>query len=350
MPPGSLQRLESGDATNYRDAIAASWRIAIPAEVPRTPMTKKFLATVVLALLCASSSDAARKWSDATGKYTVEGDLIGANDTTAIIQKSDKKKQLIALRISELSKADQEYLKSNEAADAATKSATGEQTWTMRNGLKVSARVVGYGRRDVTLQRRRSKVYVNDRVFDNLAGVQQKVVLRIVSHFENTSVETKEDLEEWILKLKGAPKTYTVDGVLLELENGDEYGVPFFLFSDEDLKVLEPGWQQWLAAHQAREQAAESRAAKEREALLLQKQAEAYQRDRETERQLKQIELSLLAAEAGVTSIWEVELKPRGGGYSKMVIVPGRNSDVASRAAVDKFPNHTVVGVARISR
>jgi hypothetical protein len=153
-----------------------------------------------------------------------------------------------------------------------------------------------------------------------------------------------------VLKLKGTPKTYTCDGVLLELENGDEYGVPFFLFSDEDLKILEPGWQQWLAAHQAREQADQARADKEREALLLQKQAEAYQRDREAEQQIKQMELNLLAADAGVTSIWEVELKPRGGGYSRMVVVPGRNSDVASRTAMEKFPNHTVVGVARISR
>jgi hypothetical protein len=312
-------------------------------------MNKSLFATIVLSLLWVADADAARKWSDATGKYTVEGDLIGANDTTVVIQKADKKKQLMALRISELSKADQEYLKSTEAADAASKSASGEQAWTMRNGLKVNARVVDYGRKDVTIQRRRSKVYVNDRVFDNLAGVQQTVVLRIVSHFENTSLESKKDLEEWILKLKGTPKTYTVDGVLLELDNGDEYGVPFFLFSDEDLKVLEPGWQQWLAAHQAREKMEQAQADKENEALLLQKQAEAYQRDRETEQQLKQVELSLLAAEAGVTNIWEVELKPRGGGYSKMVVVPGRNSDVAARSAVAKYPNYTVVGVAKIS-
>ena len=44
-------------------------------------------------------------------------------------------------------------------------------------------------------------------------------------------------------KLRGEPRTYTCEGVVLELENGDEYGVPFFFFSEDDLKTLSPGWQ-----------------------------------------------------------------------------------------------------------
>lgn len=312
-------------------------------------MPRTFVVALAL-LLCAAPSLAARTWSDATGKYKFEGDLVGANDTTVVVQKADKKKQLVAIKIAQLSEADREYLKSAEANDAAHKASTGEQTWTMKSGFKVSARVVDYGRKDVTIQRRRGKVYVNDRMFENLAGVQQKVVLRIVSHFENAALETPQALNEWIVKLKAAPKTYTCDGVMLELENGDEYGVPFFLFSDEDLKVLEPGWKQWLAAHEAKEKADQAQADKEREALLLQKQAEAYQRDREAEHQMRMMELELSAAEAGVTDIWEVELKPRGGGYSRVVVASGRNSEVAARKAMEKFPGHTVVGIAKISR
>ena len=42
-------------------------------------------------------------------------------------------------------------------------------------------------------------------------------------------------------------RTFKVEGVILETENGDEYGVPFFLFSDEDLAVSSrdgtSGWQ-----------------------------------------------------------------------------------------------------------
>lgn len=313
-------------------------------------MSRTLLSACVLLLVCVAPSLAARKWSDATGKYTFEGDLVGVNDSTAVIQKADKKKQLVAIKIAQLSQADQEYLKSKEAADVASKASNGEQTWTMKSGLKVNARVVDYGRKDVTIQRRRGKVYVNDRMFENLSGVQQKVLLRIVSHFEDVPLETAKDLNEWIVKLKAAPKTYTCDGVMLELENGDEFGVPFFLFSDADLKVLEPGWKQWLAAHEAREKAEQAQADKEREALLLQKQAEAYQRDREAEHQMRMMELELSAVEAGVTDIWEVELKPRGGGYSRVVVTSGRNSDVAARKVTEKYPGYVIVGVAKISR
>lgn len=312
-------------------------------------MRRIILSLLLVCFVCAAPTFAARKWSDATGKYTVEGDLVGMTDTTAVILKTDKKKQLVVLRIAQLSKADQEYLKSTEAAEA-TNAKPGEQTWTMKSGLKVNARAVDYGRRDVTLQRRRGSIFVNDRMFDNLDGIQQKVVQRIVSHFENVPVESKKDLETWILKFKGAAKTFTCDGVLLQLDNGDEYGVPFFLFSDADLKVLEPGWHQWLAAHEMKEQAEQAQADKERQALLLQKQAEEYQKDRETEQQMKVMELELQAAEAGVTDIWEVELKPRGGGYSTYVVVSGRNSDIAARSARMKYPNYNIVGVAKLNR
>jgi hypothetical protein len=311
-------------------------------------MFKTLLFAQLLAVICVAPALGARKWTDATGQYTVEGDMIGATETVVVIQKTDKKKDLVAIRINQLSKADQEYVKSREAADATQRAADGEQKWTMRTGLEVNARVVDYGRRDVTLQRRRSKIYVNDRLFDNLSGVQQKIVLRIVSHFEKMPIETRQDLEKWIIRLRADPKTFTVDGVVLELENGDEYGVPFFLFSEKDLKVLEPGWQQWLAVHQQQVKAEQAQAEKEQHAMMLQAQAQAYQRDREEERRLRMLELDLLAATAGVTSIWEVELFPRGGGYPRMVVVPGRNSEAAAQAALAKFPGSTVGGIARI--
>jgi hypothetical protein len=306
-------------------------------------------AGLLLTTFCMNVSEA-RKWSDATGGYVFEGDLIGVNDNTAVIQKTGKKRDLVAVAVKQLSKADQQYLKSKEAEEASEKAAGGQQTWTMKSGLKVNARVVDYGRKDITLQRRRSKVYVNDQVFDNLGGVKQKIVLRIVSHFENTPIEDKKALETWILKLKGAPKTYTCDGVVLELENGDEYGVPFFLFSANDLKVLQPGWDTWLAARDARDKKEVAAAERERESLMLQAQAEAYQRDKENEHKMRVMELQLQAVAAGVTDIWEVELLPRNGrGPSRVVVVSGRDSDAAARAALSKFPGYSIGGAAKIS-
>src|SRR5690606_35757712 len=107
-----------------------------------------------------------------------------------------------------------------------------------KNGWKVSGRVVAYGRREVTIQRRRGKVYVNDRLFDNLPDIYRRMLPRIVSHFENLELQSEEDFLRWANKQGGRPNTFVVDGVMLELENGDEYAVPFIFFSENDLNVL----------------------------------------------------------------------------------------------------------------
>jgi hypothetical protein len=310
-------------------------------------MFPKLSQVFVLAAVLVPTFAFARVWTDGTGSYSVEGDMIGVSTTTVVIQKNDKKRNLIALPISKLSQEDQDYLKSKEGADAAERAGKGQQVWTLKSGVKVSARVVEYGRRDVTIQRRRGSIFVNDRPFDNLNGIQQKVTCKIVSYFEKTKLEDKKDIEKWILAFKGEPKTYTCDGVMLELENGDEYGVPFFLFSDDDLKVMQPGWKQWLVAHQADEKA---QADSEREALLLQTQTEAYQRDREADRSLRMVELGLLAVNAGMTAVWEVELYPPDGGYGRSVIVTARDSLTATQQALAQFPNCTVGPVVRVSR
>jgi hypothetical protein len=132
---------------------------------------------------------------------------------------------------------------------------------------------------------------------------------------------------------------------MLELENGDEYGVPFFFFSDEDLRVLQPGWEQWKSAADA---AADQAAQREREDLYLQAQAQAYARDRQANRQIAQLELSLLATAAGVTDMWEVYMQPRRGvaGRPLSVVVPARDSRQAAAAAAAKYPNY-VPGTAR---
>ena len=58
-----------------------------------------------------------RSWTDSTGYYRVEADMIGFNDTTVVLKKQDH--QLVAVPIAKLSKDDQTYLKSKEVAESA---------------------------------------------------------------------------------------------------------------------------------------------------------------------------------------------------------------------------------------
>ena len=189
----------------------------------------------------------ARVWTDATGRYTLDAKLVTFNDKSIVLQREDH--ELVAIPIEKLSDKDREFLKSKAAGDAAREVAEGMQTWTLRDGTKLVGRIVDYATRDVTLQRRRGRIYVNDRVFDNLPEFYQQLVPKFVALSENLQRADRRSLEAWLVRQRGEPRTFHPDGIVLETENGDEYDVPFALFSNDDLKVLKPGWQKWLAAH-----------------------------------------------------------------------------------------------------
>lgn len=301
-----------------------------------------FVPTAFLFLISALPSFA-RTWSDSTGKYKIDADLIGFNDKTAILQREDK--QLGAIAIEKLSQADQEYLKSKEAEERANEVAGKKQIWTLRDGTKVPARVVDYARRDITVQRRRGKIYANDRQFENLPEIYQRMLPKVVAHFERINNPDKRGLEAWLVRQKGQPRTFTVEGVFMELENGDEYGVPFFFFSDEDLNVLKPGWDEWLAAHQDEHYDRQAD-----QALMVQSLAAARQQDREVQRQIAMMQLNLQAVQAGLTSLWEVTLYPARGnaGPPLWVVQPGRNSQQAAAAALSQNPGYVAGPVRKV--
>ncbi len=280
----------------------------------------------------------ARDWTDATGKYTIEAELIGFDSTTVVVKKKDG--DMVAVPIERLSEADQKYLESKEAAEVSRRSADETQTWTLRGDFKVAGRVVSYGRKEIVVQRRRGRVYVNDRVFDNLPEIYQKMVPKIVAHHEGISFADEKEFLEWVRKQGGKPHEYVCEGVMLELASGDEYGIPFFFFSDDDLKVLKPGWEQWLATEKDDQERAQHD-------MMVRSMAEQYQRDKAMDRQIALMQLQLLAVDAGVTDLWEVHLAP-GFGVPVWVVVPGRNSEVAAAQAMRMYPGYAITGIAKV--
>jgi hypothetical protein len=188
-----------------------------------------------------------RVWSDTTGEYTLEGKLIALGESTVVLQRADH--ELVAIPIDKLSQKDRDYLTSKEARAEADKLAEAAQTWTLRDDTKLVGRLVDYARRDLTIQRRRGRIYVNDRRFESLPEFYQQLVPKIVADREMLPRADRRSFENWVLQQRGQPRTFQVEGIVVELENGDEYAVPFALLTDDDLKVSKPGWDEWLAAH-----------------------------------------------------------------------------------------------------
>ncbi len=218
------------------------------------------------------------------------------------------------------------------------------QTWTGKEGLKIRGRIVAFGKRDLKVQRKLGVVHINDNKFSAIDTLHQKVLLKIISHLEKITLEDEKQLETWAKSIGGEPKVYPLEGVLMQLESGDEIGVPFFLFSSQDLEVLQPGWALW----QERDA---SEKAREQESFLMKSAAMAYQRDRSQQQQVEMVKLEMLAVATGVVSIWQVGLAPRPGVYARpmTVMVPAANSGIASELALQKYPGFTIVGVRRAS-
>ncbi len=302
------------------------------------------LAAFCLAAVFHSAADAARLWTDTTGRYTLDADLVAFNDKSVVLQRADH--ELVAVPIEILSSPDREYLTSKDADELARKSIEGRQTWTLRDGAKIVGRVVDYTHGTLALQRRRGRIYVNDRPLENLPEFYQLLVPKIVAHFENLRGADRRSLETWLVRQRGQRRTFELEGVVLELDNGDEYAVPFFLFADDDLKVLKLGYDEWLAVHNRNEFDAE-----DERAFLLRSLAAARQRDSQVQRQIAMLQLQMQAVQTGLTSLWEVTLYPAAGrgGRPQWVVVPGRDSRQAVAAALQQHPGYVVGPVRRVA-
>ncbi|QDU90351.1 hypothetical protein Pla175_37550 [Pirellulimonas nuda] len=287
----------------------------------------------------------ARTWSDASGDYTLDAQLVTFNQRFVVLERDDH--ELVSIEITTLSDDDREYLASREAAQTAQQASQAPQTWTLRDGSQVTARVVDYAQQQLTLQRRRGRVYVNDRPLRNLPAFYQKIVPQIVAQAENLSRPTQAGLEDWLVGQRGGPRVFSVEGVLLETENGDEYGVPFSLLSDEDQRVLRPGLRAWQAEQQRENYQGQQDAAYRLRAL-----AHARQQNNQVRREMAELSLNLQQAQAGITSAWEVTLYPAAGvsAAPRWVVVWGRDSRQATLRALEQNPGFVAGPVRRVAR
>ena len=205
-------------------------------------------ATVCCALLFAVTAPAeARIWKDSTGMYSLEADLVGFDHDTVVLQR--KNKELGSIAIDKLSEKDQEYLKTKEAQEIHSNNLETNHTWTLASGMQVLGKIVNYDKRDVVVQRRRGKIYVSDTLYDNLPQIYQQMLLKVVAHVEGIPMPDRAAFDLWVRGLRGEAKTFNLEGVILELENGNEYAVPFFLFAENEQNMLKSGWNAWLEAH-----------------------------------------------------------------------------------------------------
>ena len=316
-------------------------------------LTAFLMATTVF----LASAAQAREWSDSTGKYKVTAELVDFDDATVVMRRVPDG-ELLAVPMDRLSKADQGYLKTVVNSQSRKAGEKGNHVWTLRDGRRVTGRVLRYGRGTMTMVRSRGKVLVTATPDD--PGIEPQVVrkpvreitdwnlymiLKVVSEYEEgVTVNTRAELEAWFAKLKGQTRSYKLEGVILELEGGEQFAVPFFLFSEKDLTYLEPGWKEWSGIDEAYAKEEQVRQAEQqKQSLYLRAREREFQRD-----QNQQMLVNYMVF--GVTQ-WEVQLIPNPGVAAgpTSVIVSGRNSNEARQQAMMRYPNFTVGFIRNLS-
>ena len=307
--------------------------------------------SLALISLAFKSPVEARQWKDQTGVYSIEADLIGFDDQTVILQRANK--ELGACEIDKLCEADREFLKSKQALEIHDSNLQKVQSWKLVNGLHMIGKIADYAKRDLTIQRRRGKVYVNDKSFTSLPPVYQKMLLAILSEEEQQKIESESDLNAWVLTLKGEPKEYHLEGVVMEFENGDEHSIPFFMFVDQDRELLQGGFDEWLAHHgdvMEDDEVPQFTQPNEHQ-IMLQTLAATYHQDQQVNQQIALMNLQLQQVQAGITSPWEVTLYPGPGNRNppRWVVVYARDSQIATNLAIQQNPGFVVGPIRRLN-
>mgnify|MGYP001826932630 CR=1 FL=1 len=299
--------------------------------------------SLVFALLALGLIDAAqaRVWTDKTGLYTIDADLFAFDGEHVIVKRKDG--HLGMFDIKDLSDEDKEYLESEEALQMSEENLGKEQAWTMKDGYRLVGRIVDYKRVKVTMQRRRGKSYINDRQYNSLPEMYQLIIRKTLEQLVGIEDMDDRKLDQWFVTKAGQPQTFEIEGVVIELKDGNEYTIPFFLFSDESLALLKSGWEEWNAAHQDYDNQKD-------ESFRLQSTAAAMQQEQAMQREIAVANMTFNAVAAGVTSLWEVTLYPPNSNLApRWVVVQGRNSEQAKYNALRQNPGFAPGPIRKIS-
>lgn len=304
---------------------------------------------LALVLTCVRPAMAdTREWSDASGRYRWTAELFAADEQLAVFR--DTKGKLKSVAVAELSEADQKaitaYLKKAESDAEGS-----QQTWTLQSGLKIRATVIGYTSGTVEIEDRPGSVYVNKKRFSRINPVYQAMLPRLVFQMGEIDNPTMDEFKLWARKLRGDGRSVQVDGVHVQLESGEKYAVPLFMFSKEDAEFLGKGWQQWANEEATKEQRQAEDLMVRAEAAHHQQQQRQQQQAQAQRQQIEMMKLGLLAVDAGITSVWEVAMMPGRGvaGRPMTVVVPAQNSQAAKVAAMRKYPGYVAGAVRQIS-
>lgn len=313
----------------------------------------------------------ARTWTDATGRYKVNAKFITADDDQVVLEDHDG--DLTVVRRDELSTPDREWVKRHLSRKKPNDAHRGGNTrtrntekpshqesnatannrdakWVLRDGKIVTGVLIGFGTQTLVVERNRGQVFLGHKLLSEYPTAFSQVIPEIVAKADNVELSDVSTLEEHLADLGGGPLSYDVSGVQILLDSGETLTIPMSLLDTHEASEVAPGFARWKAAQAEGVPLVERTESSQLERLLL----DTYQRrplpPESANRKVRLMQLKLLAADAGVTDIWEVVLhsgKPYTYPYS--VVVAAENSAIAQERALLQYPAWRAITARKLS-
>ena len=309
-----------------------------------------------VSLLCLTAGFASagevREWTDAAERNRVGAELVDFDETHCVL-KRESDHRLFFVLISDLSSADQTYLRSEEAIQIHDEAPESYRKWTFKDGSEVVGQVAEYVQDTVSISRNRGILFVNETDFDEASTWEKCVTLGVVSFQADEDIDSKSDLEQWLVRHRRTQAQFEISGVELNLRGGFQISAPFHIFSQSDQSVLRPGWEDWLAAQAPSEDEEESLANSDHDKDAVAHEMRLYLRScsriSHQERQLNMYANQILIQDAWGIPRWRVNLIPKPGtnAYPTQVAIAANSSARAWVVAANQYPYHQVAGVGQ---
>ncbi len=330
-------------------------------------------------------------WTDKSGHYRVEAELVSANKDIVVLRTADHR--LIALDLVQLSEADQAVVRSRfgdplkslsppttnpfsplpeskaggestapklreKNPDTSVASTSAEQRsdtelgyWRLIDGQRIQGEFLGFDLKPLAIKRAKAEVFVGGVLFSQLDPVYRHILPMMIAHLENAKIDDVRDIEEWLKKSGPGPWTYEIEAVMIETPSRGSVAIPTFLLDKSVADSIAVPLQRWRAAHASEVSEEDRNSYSDRERFMTRASMAARAADSSVEQQARYMRLELLAVASGATDLWNVSLIPNSGyGYPYQVLVPGQNSDQARAAAMQRYPTYKVAGIAKYSR
>ncbi|OYP37734.1 SHD1 domain-containing protein [Rhodopirellula sp. MGV] len=311
----------------------------------------------------------ARQWSDQSGEYKVDADLVASDAKQVVLRTAED--GLLVFQIDQLSKQDQAFLadsqaKANMAASKAVDTETStepsnekiplpstDSSWRLIDGHAINGRLLGFGTQTLILKRRDAEVMVNNIPLKELPRAYAVILPTVIQQIDNVKIKTPADLEDHLIDLGTGPLEYDVRGIQLALPDGGKITIPPEILVSEDAAAIRPGYDRWVAAQADTVDESSRDSTGQFERLMLDsygRMASNATQSNVVLNKARLMDLQLQAATAGVTDIWQVGLIPRVAyRYPTTVVVYGQNSQAARIAAAAKYPGWQVGPIRKLS-